>query len=312
MGSSSPTPPTPQSPSTTANQQQQYNITAAGAGQAASNVNQVTPFGSLTYNQTGTGPGGIPLYTATSSLTPQLQQIVNTLGGQTSNLLTGANYGASNPADVVGNATAGNTKAVLGEQVAALQPYFTTQTQQLDTQLRNQGLNPSPSSNPSDPSTWGPYERAMNQLQQNQNQSVSGFLAQFEPQAYNQALTSYTLPATLAQSEYGMINPALAKTSFTPTPTTSVAPADYTSAVGQYQNMLEQQYAQQTGQQAAMTQGLFGIPTAVLGGWAQGGGLSSLGAGLGGLFGGAGAAGLGTAAGGTGAELAAAAPLLFA
>lgn len=56
----------------------------ASAQQAANMTNQTTPFGSLTYSQTGTGPTGIPQYTANTTLSPQVQAAVNaSLGAQT-------------------------------------------------------------------------------------------------------------------------------------------------------------------------------------------------------------------------------------
>jgi len=51
------------------------NIEAARVATAANRVNQVTPYGSLKYDITGTDPFGNPTYTATQSLSPSQQQI---------------------------------------------------------------------------------------------------------------------------------------------------------------------------------------------------------------------------------------------
>jgi hypothetical protein len=53
------------------------NLDAARAAMAANRVNQVTPYGSLTYSQSGTDPYGNPTYTATQALSPQQQQLLD-------------------------------------------------------------------------------------------------------------------------------------------------------------------------------------------------------------------------------------------
>lgn len=74
----------------------QGNLDAARAATAANRVNQITPYGSLKYAETGTDKYGNPLWTATTSLSPEMQQLYNydtqsALGlGQLQN--TGLNY----------------------------------------------------------------------------------------------------------------------------------------------------------------------------------------------------------------------------
>lgn len=262
MGSTPSPPPTPD-PNQTAATQFDYNLKAGEAQQAASNVNQVTPYGSLTYTQTGTGPNGVPLYTATTSLSPSQQQLLDTLTGtkqtagtQASNLLSGANYGASNPSTVIGNATSGLTSDLLKQETDYLNPFFTQQSSQLDTQLRNQGLSPGTPA----------YDTAMNNLRQNQNQSVTGFLAQAEPAAYSQATSSYLLPSQLAGQLSTLGSPT--SPTFQTTPTNTTQPPNYTGAVANSAQIAQQNYQNQLQQNNAMMSGLFGIPTAVLGGWA--------------------------------------------
>jgi len=53
------------------------NLDAARAATAANRINQVTPYGSLTYSQSGTDPYGNPTYTATQALSPQQQQLLD-------------------------------------------------------------------------------------------------------------------------------------------------------------------------------------------------------------------------------------------
>jgi hypothetical protein len=201
-------------PSTVSAQQQGSNIQSAVTGQAASNVNQVTPYGNLSYQQTGVGPNGVPTYTATTALSPAQQQLVNTLqgtqqtaGSQAGQILQNANYGASQaPAPVgaipeinpsalpslpnlptvsgLGDMTAGLTGQMLQQETSYLNPFFTPQIDQLDAKLRNQGLAPGTPA----------YDQAMNNLRQSQGQTVTGFLATAEPQAFQQALTTQITP----------------------------------------------------------------------------------------------------------------------
>ena len=259
MSLGAPSPPSVQSPDTTASNQEQYNLQTAAAQQAGSDVNQETPFGSLTYNQTGTGPSGIPLYTATTSLSPQIQSIYNSLMGQTGQTLTGADYGAQDPATVIGNATSGNTQALLGQETSYLDPFFNTQTSQLDTQLKNQGL---------EPGTPG-YDNAMRANAANQNQAVTGFLAQAEPAAYQQAETNYTMPLSIASQELGLLNPSEATSSLVNPPQTQLQAPNYTQAVSDYNTANMNAYNAQVQSNSNMMSGLFGIPTAILGGWAR-------------------------------------------
>lgn len=282
MGSS-PTPPTPTDPNTVAAGQQTYNTAAAQASQQGSMVNQYNPYGSLTYNQTGTSASGTPLYSATENLSPTQQQLLNTLQGtqqtagtQAGTLLSGANYGSVDPATAIGNATSGLTGAAVNQQVSYLQPYFSQQTSQLDAQLKNQGFAPGQPG----------YDNAMRALENNQNNTVTGFISQIEPQMYNQATSSYELPLTMSQSLAGFGAPANVNQNLTQTPGLSVQPADLTSATQTAEQMQQQTYQDQLQQNTSMMSGLFGIPTAVLGGLAKGGGLT----GLSSLFGGAGAA----------------------
>lgn len=55
----------------------QGNIDAARLATAANRVNQITPYGSLKYEITGADPYGNPTWTATQSLTPAQQELLN-------------------------------------------------------------------------------------------------------------------------------------------------------------------------------------------------------------------------------------------
>jgi hypothetical protein len=168
--------------------------------------------------------------------------------------------------DTLGNMTSGITGDIMNKELGFLQPFFTTSRDQLDTKLKNQGLSPS------DPA----YANAMRELDTSQNLSVQDFLAKTYPTAFNMAQATYMTPLQVAQQEMGLIDPKYLTGGLINPPQGKVSPADYTSAQANYQNALNTQYGQQVQQQSNMMSGLFGIPTALLGGWAQAGGMAPL------------------------------------
>ena len=96
MGSSAPAAPTPPDPVATASAQGSSNAATATAQSALNNINQVTPYGSLTYQQTGTQaitqPDGtvsyVPINTSTQTLSDPEQKLFNqqnALGTQANN-----------------------------------------------------------------------------------------------------------------------------------------------------------------------------------------------------------------------------------
>jgi len=270
MGSS-PEPPAITDPNTTAANQQTLNTQAGIQSQRGSMVNQVTPTGSLSYQQTGTASDGTPLYTATTSLSPEQQQLYNiltgtknTAGTQASSLLSGANYGSTSPSDVIGNATSGLVKEAMDKQVSYLSPYFTQQKDQLDTQLRNQGFAPGQPG----------YDNAMRGLLNSQGNTVTGFESQIEPQMFQQAAATYQMPAQMAMS-LGQFGSPTAPT-FQNTPSLSVQPANLIGATANAQAAQQKTYEDKLAQNNAMMSGLFGIPTAIMGGWAKSGGVQDL------------------------------------
>jgi len=74
-----PAPSAPAAPdySAAAQQTAQGNLDAARAATAANRVNQVTPYGRLDYSVTGQDPYGNPTWTATQSLSPAQQQLLD-------------------------------------------------------------------------------------------------------------------------------------------------------------------------------------------------------------------------------------------
>ena len=73
-GGSAPAAPTPPDPVATAQAQGAANKEAAIASQELNMVNQISPYGNLSFDQTRTSAEGTPQYTATSTLSPSSQR----------------------------------------------------------------------------------------------------------------------------------------------------------------------------------------------------------------------------------------------
>ena len=274
----------------TAAAQHQYNTQAGQQSQAGSMVNQFNPYGSLTFNQTGTGPGGVPMWTSNLQLTPAQQQMFDILAGTKKtagqagqDLITNANYGASSPTDAIGNMTKGLTADLLKTQTDYYQPFFNMERDQLDTKLKNQGFKPG------DPG----YDNAMRSLDTSHGLTITKATGEFEPEAFKQASQLYGMPWMLGKDMAGFGAPGDPKSELVNAPGLTVQPANLIGATANANEMAMKQYEAQSKKSGDLMSGIMGVPTAILGGWAKSGfpGLSE----LGGMFGGGGAlAGLGT------------------
>jgi len=76
MGKSSPKPPPAPDPNVVAAAQTQQNKDTAIANAALNRIDQVTPWGNLTYSQNGVDANGIPKYTQTINLSPEQQKLL--------------------------------------------------------------------------------------------------------------------------------------------------------------------------------------------------------------------------------------------
>jgi hypothetical protein len=125
------------------------NLAAAQTATAANRVNQVTPYGNLTYKEEGTDTQGNPMWTATTSLSPEQQKLLD-IQNQTSigmgNLQNqGLGYvqnmiqqpfDTSKIAQIGINPGENYSDAIMRQ----LQPQIAQDRQSLDAQLANQGI----------------------------------------------------------------------------------------------------------------------------------------------------------------------------
>jgi hypothetical protein len=197
------------------------NLEAAQAATAANRVNQITPYGNLNYAETGTDSRGNPIWTATQTLSPEQQQILNMQNQASLGLGGSINAQLGQVSDIMGrgfNPNIPSTQTSLGQNVGMegwdrasnllmqrLDPQLERQSERLDAQLAAQGI----------PVGSQAYSRAKQDLAQQQNdartqaqlraQGVQQNLfgqelqaGQFgntaQQQAFNQALTQYNLP----------------------------------------------------------------------------------------------------------------------
>ena len=198
MGKSSSAPPAPDYAGA-ATATAQGNLQAAQAAAAANRVNQVTPYGNLTYNQNGTDSTGNPTWTATTSLNDVGTQLLNNQNNASLGLGSAINAQLGQVQNVMGQGFNPNLPQVginAGQnyQDAAmqrLQPQIEQGREALNTQLANSGI-------PVGSEAWKRAQMSQGQkendlLAANTTQGFNTGLAANQ-QAYNQALTNYNMP----------------------------------------------------------------------------------------------------------------------
>lgn len=251
--------PSPPDPYQTANAQEGLNKQTAIYQAETNNVNQTTPYGSLSYQQTGTNPDGTPIFSATTQYTPAVQNLFNTDVGTQTEMANAANTLAKNLGSSLSSApNLGNDALVnemMGWQNKYMQPIFNQQQAALNSQLANQGIGQGSDA----------YNNAQNLFSRNVNNAYEQAMAQDQGQAYNQALTSYEAPIQTLGTLLGESQPTgTVNSSLINTPQEQIQPANLESLVQQnYQSQLQ-------NYQNSMS-GLFSIPAAILGGWAHAG-----------------------------------------
>lgn len=227
------------------------NLQNAQQATAANRVNQVTPFGNLQYQQTGVDAQGNPIWSATQSLSPELQGAFGAITGNLANQYSkGFNpnlpsYGI-NPGEAYSDAI-----------MRRLQPTQERQSKQLEAQLANQGIMPGSEA----------YNNAKTQLAQTQNDQLTSAVVggmqtglAANQQAYNQALSNYQLPlATLNQ-----FKSATAPNYVTPYSQAAVSGPDYLGAYTTAQNAQLAADAAKAAKQAGITGGLFNLAGSAL------------------------------------------------
>jgi len=267
-----------------AQQQTQSNVNTGVANALLGNTNQITPYGNLTYNQTGsTNVGGneVPTFTATQTLSPEQQAIYN----KTTGLQSGALDTAKNVLGQVNNTV--NTPlsfdgapALPGSQDELRQQGYDASIarsrQELDrsregqqVQLQNQGIAQGSEA----------WKRAMegqdqalvdasNQATLNAGNIAGQNLSQAQAlrnQSINETQTLRNQPLQDYQALLGLGGGVQQPTYATPTQASIQATDVTTPYMQQFQGQTNA-YNQQQGANNAMTGALFGLGGSVLGG----------------------------------------------
>lgn len=236
-------------PYATAAAQSQMNKETATYQQGLNMVNQVGPYGTLTY--TGKNDGQPGSATATTSLSP----IQQTLLDQSQNADLKQNQIALNQLDKVGDILGkpvdlnnAATEARLMELGSArLDPRFARERQALEQDMMNRGIRPGSEA----------YTSMVNNFDQGKNDAYNQLLLTGRQQAVQEALTERNQPLNEIT---GLLNgQQISLPTFVNTPQSQVANTDLMGAVNDA-------YKAKTSQYNAAMGGLFGLGGSLLGG----------------------------------------------
>jgi len=237
------------------------------------NVNQVTPYGSVTYNQTGTGPSGVPTYTQTTQLSPSGQAIfdkegnlVNSALGAAGNLANSINVNPINlntPASSILNQTPQGLNqqsidAAYDESKGFLDPQWGQQEKDLQDQLSRQGI---PLGSDAYNNAMGQFNNAKTQAYRaasdsaiqsgvNNAATLNNMALQNQALNVNQQIAAQSQPINLlsalisggqATGQTAAPNAVPAQTGINPTDVAGITQNNYTNQMAAYQAKLAQQ-----------------------------------------------------------------------
>ncbi len=263
-----PTPPPAPDYAAAAKETSAGNLQAAQSATAANRVNQVTPYGNLNYAETGKDSMGNPTWTATTTLSPAQQQLLNMQNKTSLGLNSSINAQLGEVQDVMGrgfNPKLPSTGFNPGQSyqdayMQRLAPQLEQNRESTQARLANQGIVPGTQA----------YENAMRQQTQRENDLLLGATtqgfnvgSQANQQAFAQELSKYNLPLnTLSALRTGaqVQNP-----SFVNAPqqaTTSGADILGASQMGYNAQMGD--FNAQAAERNNMTQGLFSLGGAAI------------------------------------------------
>ena len=250
-----PTPPSPQETSAAATG---TNIGTATANNTMQMIDQITPYGSLTYNKIGmesytdpyTGKTyDIPRYQSTQTLNPQQQATLDASQGAQTNLAELASERSDFLRDYLPTTEAAtdsidNKLYELGSK--RLDPRFEQEQQMLSSRLANQGIAPGSEA----------YNREMTLLGQTKNDAYNQLMLQGRGQAANEVnMPINQITALLSGSQVSNPNVSMAHPQ-------GAATTDVAGLINQNYNQRYQNYQSEVGQRNSLLGGLFGLGSA--------------------------------------------------
>lgn len=260
--------PAPPDPKETSAAQTGTNIGTAIANNSMGMVNQVTPNGSLNYSQSGTytytdpytgKTYDIPTYTATTTLTPQQQAILDQNNQTQLNLAQTGNQQSAFLQDYLGSPWNPDTSEIenwiydLGSQ--RLDPRFAQQEDALRTQLANQGVLPGSEA----------WNREMATLSQAENDAYTQLMLQGRGQAFSEMQAIRNQPineisALMSGSQVSMPGVQMYQPQ-------GAATTDVAGLINQNYAQQQANYQAQMAQSNSLLGGLFGLgASAITGG----------------------------------------------
>lgn len=236
-------------------------------------IDQSNPFGSISYSSNGVDPAtGAPKYSQTTTLSPELQQLLNSqIGAQTglSSAITGTLGNLpTTPFDPSGINTDKIRDASYSMRVAQMEPQWDKAWKDLEGRLNDRGL---PLGSEISNDQYGEFYNARNDsLGQISRQAELDAANEYQRQ-FGNALTIHNQPLQQLQGLMGMSSP-VSNPSFNSYPTASAQAPDVSQNVWNAYNANVQR---SQNQQSALMGGLLGIGKLGLG-IASGGGLGAL------------------------------------
>ena len=260
-----PKPPAPPDPKETASAQTATNVGTAIANQQVGNINQVTPYGSLTYENTGTYDyvdphtgqvHTLPRQTATQTLSPQQQGIMDQSQRAQMNLAGTAADQSGFLRNYLGKPVNLNNEAVearlfeLGRK--RLDPALDERRQRVESSLANRGIKMGSDA----------YDRAIELNTQSENDALNQLLLTGRQQGVQEALTERNQPineitALLSGSQ-------VSQPQFINSQQGQIPTVDYAGLVQDNYNQQLGMYNTQYGGANTIAGGLFGLGAAGL------------------------------------------------
>lgn len=265
---SSPSPPKPPDPTQTAAAQTSTNVDTAIANAGLSHTNQITPDGSLTYNQTGTqtmtDQNGktyqLPTYTATQAYSPQNQAIYDQSQATKLGLATLGNTETQKISGLLGtnlDLSSGNIDKYTNDHyLSGFNNQWDRSQASLDQKLADQGIQLGSEA----------YSNAMRDFSTNKQAANDQFLGDMYNNAQNAIITQRNQP--INEISALMSGSQISQPNYVTTPSTQLPTVDQAGLINQnYQNQVGA-YNTQLQQSNAAMGGLFGLGSSLLGGWA--------------------------------------------
>lgn len=258
----SPDPPPPPDPGAVAAAQGAANKETAIAQAGLNMTNQKTPYGSLTYQQIGKWSDGTPRYEATTTLSPEQQNLLNINQQTQGNIATIGRDQSGRIGDLLG--TPFNIEAARGTELADINrtfmdPQWERGRASLEADLANRGVRPGSEA----------YTRAFQDFETNKTNAYNKMFLDAYGQANQAALTERNQP--INEITALMSGSQVSQPNWVTTPNTGVANTDVIGPTySSYQGNLANWNAQNQSNNALMG-GLLSIPATIAGGWASGG-----------------------------------------